>query len=403
MRTDPARIAEIGLAAARLDRLLERHMDLYAGRRWRLAAVGKGAAIMAEAVAAASDVRDGIIVLPHGSRRPSISRTKVIEGDHPLPGLSSLAAGIALLDYVKSLDRGDNLIFLVSGGASSLVEVPLVPLEDLRDLWSLMFSHGLDIWEVNTVRKRLSAIKGGRLGLEAARRKVKVLTLIASDVPCDDRSLVGSGLTVPDPTTPNEAILVLKRRGLWRRLPSSVKRVLEKLDGRDTPAKLPHKAVIVARNRDVLKGLSSTIGGRVLTSCLTGEAKEVGRSLAWMLAERGGTIIAGGEPSVTVKGKGRGGRTSELALSFAYEAWKLGRMRIVAVATDGSDGNTGAAGVWADSNTWGDAEGAGLDVDRALLESDTYSVFEALGHTIVTGPTGTNLNTFIVASRGLWI
>ncbi len=403
MRTDPVRIAEIGLAAARLDRLIERYADLYADREWKLIAVGKGAAAMAEAVAAVSDIRDGIIIVPRGSRRPSIPGTEVIEGDHPLPGPSSLAAGTALLDYVKGLGQDDMLIFLVSGGASSLAEVPLVPLEDLRDIWSLMLSRGLDIWEMNTVRKRLSAIKGGRLGLEAARRRVRMLTLIASDVPCDDQSLVGSGPTVPDPTTSHEAILVLKRRGLWSLLPLSTKRMLERLKGRDTPASLPHKAVVVARNRDVLEKLSSAIGGRVLTSCLTGEAKEVGRSLAWILAEQGGTIIAGGEPNVIVKGRGRGGRTSELALSFVYEAWKFGRMRIVAAATDGLDGNTGAAGVWADSNTWDHAERAGLDIDRALLESDTYSVFEALGHTIITGPTGTNLNIFIVASRGLWI
>lgn len=400
---DPVELARLGIDSADLTKLLARSRSLFEGSSWRLVAVGKGSSQMVEAVARHAEVVDGVVVTPKKTKKPSVRSVRVIEADHPVPGRGSFRAGEAVLDYVNSLSRGERVLFLVSGGASSLMESPLVPEEELVDLWLELLRSGLDIWEVNAVRKHVSRVKGGRLGYLAYKKGLEFKTLIASDVPCDDPSVVGSGPTVPDPTTFKDVELILRTRGLWGKLPSGVKKLLEKgLSGEadETPKDFPSDNHVVASNADVLRSIRSRLGGRIVTSCLGGEAREIGKLIANMLREEEGPLILGGEPTVTVRGGGRGGRTSELALSFAYEAYKYKGMALVAVATDGIDGNTGAAGVWSDDQTWARAVEKGLDPLKAFEDNDTYSVFEGLGQSIVTGPTGTNLNIFVFAFRG---
>lgn len=357
--------------------------------RVRAVAVGKGALAMLRGLEAVADIVDGIAVAPQAGPVPR--SVKLYISDHPIPTRRSFEAGQAVLDYVESLGRGETLVLLISGGASSLVEAPIVPEEDLLEVWGLLLKSGMSIHEMNAVRKRLSRVKGGRLGYMAATKGVEVVNLIASDVPCDNPSDVGSGPGVPDDTTPDEAYLYLKARGLWEKLPDSVRQAIESKRGsRDTPSDFPHRAAIVARNRDVLEALQRLTGGVVVTSCLVGEARDAGRLVAYMAKEVGVPLILGGEPSVTVRGKGKGGRTSEFALSFALSS--SGDLAVLALATDGLDGNTGAAGVWADPGLLKDVVNAGMDVGRLFEENDTFKPFEATGRAIYTGPTGSNLN-----------
>lgn len=362
----------------------------------RLVAVGKGAAAMSWAIAEAVGVEDGIVVVPEEAQVPRGLR--LMAADHPRPTKRSFEAGDALLDYVSSLGGGDTLVLAISGGASSLAEAPLIAEEDLLATWDLLLGGGLDIHEVNAVRKRLSAIKGGRLGALAAAKGAKVVNLIASDVPCDDPSDVGSGPGVPDNTTPDEAYRALKIGGLWAALPESAKRLIESLRGRrDTPAFFPHEAHLAARNMDVLEAVGAAFGGRIITSCLVGEARELGKALAYMARGMEPPLIVGGEPTVAVRGGGRGGRTTELALSFALHA--RGELAVFAMATDGLDGNTDAAGVWADPDLVLDIERLGLDAGELFARSDTFKPFEETGRVVRTGPTGTNLNLVFYVDR----
>nr|KJR73685.1 MAG: glycerate kinase [Thermoproteus sp. AZ2] len=362
----------------------------------RLVAIGKGASAMAQALAEVARIEDGLVVSP--ADVPPPKGLRLIVADHPRPSARSFRAGREVLDYVSSLGKGDTLVLAISGGASALAEVPLISEEDLLAVWNLLLTSGLDIHEVNAVRKRLSAIKGGRLGALAAGRGVRVVNVVASDVPCDDPSDVGSGPGVPDNTTPEDAYRALKIRGLWGRLPESAKALIESMRGRaDTPRQFPHEVRVVARNADVLEAVKRSFGGEAITSCAVGEARELGKAVAYIARERGAPIILGGEPSVTVRGRGRGGRTTEFALAFALHA--RGGLAALALATDGLDGNTGVAGVWADPLLLGDLEALGLSVEELFADNDTYRPFEATGRVVATGPTGTNLNLVFYIDR----
>lgn len=388
-----SRIVKTALSAADLSKAVSR-----AGRfgRVRVVAVGKGALAMLRGLESVADIVDGIAVTLQAGPVPR--SVKLYVSDHPVPTRRSFEAGRAVLDYVDSLGRGEVLILLISGGASSLMEVPLVPEEDLLEAWNLLLRSGMTIHELNAVRKRISGVKGGRLGYMAAAKGVEVVNLIASDVPCDNPSDVGSGPGVPDDTTPDEAYLYLRARGVWDKLPDSVRRLIESKRGsRDTPYEFPHEAIVVARNRDVLEALRNLAGGFIVTSCLVGEARDAGRLAAYMAREIGVPLILGGEPSVTVRGRGKGGRTSEFALSFAISS--PSDLAVLALATDGLDGNTGAAGVWADPDLLKDVVNAGMDVGRLFEENDTFKPFEATGRAIYTGPTGSNLNLVFYVDR----
>ncbi|MEL9991726.1 MAG: DUF4147 domain-containing protein [Thermoproteus sp.] len=364
--------------------------------RVRVVAVGKGSIAMLSGLDEIAEIIDGIAISPTAGPVPR--GVKLMLSDHPVPTKRSFEAGRAVLDYVSSLGRGETLVLLVSGGASSLMEVPLVPEDEFLEAWRVLLRGGLDIHELNAVRKRLSAIKGGRLGHIAASKGVEVVNLIASDVPCDDPSDVGSGPGVPDRTTPDEAYLYLKVRGLWDRLPESVKALIASKRGvKDTPSDFPHRAVVVARNADVLEAVRRITGGHIVTSCLVGEAREVGRAAAYIARELGTPVIFGGEPTVTVRGNGKGGRTSEFALSFALSSF--GDLAVLALATDGLDGNTGAAGVWADPGLLSDIASLGLDVGKLFEENNTFEPFEATGRVVRTGPTGSNLNLVFYVDR----
>lgn len=390
-------------------------------RRFYVVAIGKGSISMAKAIEdkAGDYIIDGIAVVPKGVRG-RLGVIKVIESTHPLPTESSVEAGLAIMDLLSRVRPGDYVLFLISGGGSALVEVPVgdVAIEDIAEVNRLLLRSGATIHEVNIVRKHLSRVKGGRLALEVVRRGGKVISLIASDVPGDDPSIVASGPTVPDPSTYGDAIQVLRNRGIWDKVPVRVREVLEKglkglLD--ETPKELSNTwNYVIATNMDVLIEVSRYVASRgmdalILTSRMEGEAREVGRYLASIALEarfrgvpiRRGVILSGGEPTVTVIGNGRGGRTTELCTGFALSVRGVDGVSMLSIATDGIDGNMDAAGCVADGSTISNAVKLGIDPIAELRNNNTAVIFERLGALIRTGWTGSNLNivtAIVVAS-----
>ena len=351
-----------------------------------------------------------LAVIPMGWPRPRARGVRVVESTHPLPSALSLKACEEVLNFLNQLREGDLAILIATGGGSALVECPRPPLtiEELAAVNDAMLKAGLTIREVNIVRKHLSMFKGGWLAKTLEGRGVNVVGLYVSDVPGDDPSLIASGPTVADPSTFRDAIEVLRVHGLWGRLPGRVMEVLEQgARGliEETPKSVRAYNEVVLTNMDLLKGLKTILENEgyralILTSRMSGEAREVGRFIASIALdlrrlEGRSAILAGGEPTVTVRGLGKGGRTMELAAGFAmglHGECSGDEVSMLAIATDGIDGNTDAAGAYADCSTVSRARSMGLDAAKYLENNDTYSLFNALGDVVKTGPTGLQLN-----------
>ncbi|MEB3851499.1 MAG: glycerate kinase, partial [Desulfurococcales archaeon] len=394
-----------------------------------LVALGKGAPAMARgALEAIPRVEGGLVATVRGVDTGGLDGLEVVYGEHPVPGPGSLRAGEALLEWARLAGRSrGTLVALVSGGGSAIAEVPVegVELGDIAEATRLLLASGASIDEVNTVRKHLSRIKGGRLAEAAA--PARVLGLYASDVPGDRLDMIASGPTVPDPTTYADALRVLRRYGLYDRMPVRVVEALERGARGELPeTPKPGSPVfgnvenrLVASNMDVLEAMRGWLEGRgyrvlVLTSRLEGESREVARVLAAIALESAGrgvpleppaAILAGGETTVTVRGPGRGGRNQELALAWAERMSYWGatcEAGLVALDTDGIDGVTDAAGAAVLPLDAARARGEGLDPLEALDRNDSYTLLDRLGALVRTGPTGSNLNSVvavIVASR----
>jgi glycerate 2-kinase len=395
--------------------MLEKAVRVY------LLAVGKAAMGMAiggrERIG--RKLQDALVIVPASVRRelddhsPDLRGLGVVAAAHPTPDESSEAAGRLALEFVANPQRDDLIVLLLSGGASALMAVPArgLKLGDKVAVTSALMKAGAAIRELNTVRRHLSAIKGGRL-LKAS--KAKVLTLILSDVPGNDLPAIGSGPTAADPTTYADAVAILKRRRVWGRAPEAVRDYLERgaageLDetlkpGDSALARVHH--VIVADNGTAIAAACNAAAALhynvVRSHDLGGEANEIGASLGRLLRglEHDHTcVIAGGETSVMVKGNGKGGRSQQAALAAAFELAQAGPNRRIAAlfaGTDGIDGPTDAAGAVASPTTLMRANEAGLDAKSALDGNDGYNFFKALGDLVITGPTGTNVADIFV-------
>jgi glycerate 2-kinase len=391
----------------------------------RLLAVGKAAIGMAsEAEEWLGDrMLEGLAIAPASiatGAEAAALRSRVMGASHPLPDETSAAAAHAALELAMRACPGELVLVALSGGASALIAAPAgaIKLVDKIAITNSLMRAGATIRELNIVRKHISAIKGGRL-LAASAAGVEVLTLILSDVPGNDLPTIGSGPTVADPTTYTDAISVLKRRGAWGRAPESVRDHLERgaagefgetLKAGDTALSRVTN-LIVGDNRtavDAAAETASALGYEVVHGReLGGEANELGRAIARqaseITAERVCTV-AGGEPVVTVKGSGRGGRSQQCALAMAIElasaaAGRNDASRVMALCagTDGIDGPTDAAGAIATSETVVRAGEAGVDPQAALDRNDSYEFFKALGDLVIIGPTGTNVADIMIA------
>ena len=375
---------------------------------------GKATASMAQAVEQrlGSRLQGGFVVVKHGHIVPT-KRIVVAEAGHPVPDRSGQRAAARLCAMTAELGRRDLLIVLLSGGASSLLPAPVagVTLADKQRTTQELLRCGASIREINTVRKHLSRIKGGRL---AELTEATVVTIILSDVLGDDLSAIASGPTAPDPTTYQDAVAILKRHRIWQSVPQRVRRHLNcgcrGLEG-ETPK--PGSSLfrrvyhcIVGNNAAAVTAViraAREAGLRTLvhSPALTGVARDEGQrfgALARAIAREGKPlqrpccVVAGGETTVTVTGKGRGGRAQEFAAAAALEIAGLDKVWVVAIGTDGTDGPTDAAGAVIDGTTVARAKRVSVDLKAALKRHNIYPALKRLHQLIVTGPTGTNVN-----------
>jgi len=373
-------------------------------------AAGKASAAMATAAAnrLGSRVRIGVVVAPDAADLPG--GFELVVGGHPLPTPASETAGRRAIALADASAAGETLLVLLSGGASALMAVPAdgVTLDDKRAATAQLLRAGADIYALNTVRKHLSAIKGGWL---AARTRAACRTLVVSDVVGDDLSVIASGPTVPDASTFEEALALVERFGGARAFPASVfARLRRGAEGAlpETPkpgdARLAASSTtIIGSRRDAMAGAASEAASRGyhvvrLDDPVVGEARTAAVAhLRAVLARAAGVgrpacVVSSGETTVRVTGSGTGGRNQEFALAAAAQLAELGAAAVVASAgTDGIDGPTDAAGAIADATTIDRARAAGLSPDRFLSDNNAYAFFTALGDLIHTGPTGTNV------------
>ncbi len=375
---------------------------------------GKASARMAQALerVLGSRLDRGLIVVKTGHRLPT-KRTTVVEAAHPIPNQAGLQSAKRLRTLVRSLTHRDLLIVLLSGGASSLLPAPVsgVTLVDKQRTTHLLLRAGATIHEMNAVRKHLSLLKGGGL---VTSTKATIITLILSDVIGDDIGTIGSGPTAPDSTTFADAIGVLHTYRIWRAVPKTVRRHL--LKGRRGGAEETLKPAsrrllrvqhqIIGNNSGMLHAVThvATQAGfhmTLLPTPLIGEAREAARRFVRFARPDGmreetlhrpTCFLAGGEPTVTVTGNGKGGRAQEFAVAAAFDLDGLPNVWLAAMGTDGTDGPTDVAGAVVSGETVAQARKLGINLRSTLQQHDTYSALKALGCHIHTGPTGTNVN-----------
>lgn len=381
----------------------------------RLIAAGKAAASMAEGLMGVlgDRIKSGIVVTKDGhAPKPRPEGVTLWEAGHPLPDARSLAAAAETLRFARSTAADDLVICLLSGGASALLAAPPanVSLGDLQEVTKGLLRSGAPIGEVNTVRKHLSRISGGRLARAIAPGCC--LTLAISDVVGAAPDVIASGPTVPDPSTYEDALALLNRREID--IPASVLRHLQQGAAGEIPES-PKKGeldssmpFIIADNHDALSGASARaeeLGYRTesVSENLEGEAREIAVDVANRALEArrsDGAPIAllwGGETTVTVRGTGKGGRNQELALAAAIALDGDDGIVVGAIATDGTDGPTDAAGGIIDGSTAGRGRSLGKEPSDHLSRNDSYTFLKYTGDLLITGPTGTNVNDVIIA------
>ena len=366
---------------------------------------GKAAAAMAKAV---EDARpgplEGLVVTRygHGLKTRAI---EVIEASHPVPDDAGERAARRMLGLAEGLGRDDQLIMLLSGGASALLVLPApgIALAEKQQVTRALLRSGANILEMNTLRKHLSAIKGGRLA--ATAHPAEVVTLLVSDVPHDDPAVIGSGPTVPDPSTYADARAVLAKYRIEPppAVAARLARGEDETPKPDDPRLARASAVMIATPAQALEAAAAaaTAAGYrpiVLGDAIEGEARAVGAEQAKLALQQAGRValISGGETTVTVRGKGRGGRNAEFLLGLVVALDGAPGIHALAADTDGIDGSEDNAGALAGPDSLARARALGLDARARLADNDAYGFFAALGDLVVTGPTRTNVNDFRV-------
>ena len=403
LHNDAIQITERAIAAVQPDAAVQRALK---GRefpgRVLLVAAGKAAWQMAKAAAdcMGDRIENGVVVTKYGHVMGPIANYTCFEAGHPVPDENSFRGTQAALDLVADLTEKDTVLFLLSGGGSALFEKPLVPAAELQDITGQLLACGADIVEINTIRKRLSQVKGGRFAQLCWPAKVEAVVL--SDILGDPLDMIASGPACPDSATAEDAERIRKKYGL------RMSEAAEKLLGIETPKSLDN--VHTQINGSVRELCSAA--GRVcealgytpvmLTDQLCCQAKEAGSFLASILRTHASdgkpmAFIAGGETVVKLTGHGKGGRNQEIALAAAAGIDGMENAAVFSVGSDGTDGPTDAAGGYADGGTAGELRALGILVDDVLKDNDAYHALQKTGGLIMTGPTGTNVNDVAVA------
>ena len=395
-RTALRAMFDAAVASADPHRVLAAHLPPRPAGRVVVVGAGKSAASMAAALEAAWPGVEGVVVTRYGHGAPT-ERIRVIESAHPVPDANSVHGAEALLAAVRGLGPDDLVLALMSGGASALIELPApgLELEHLTQVNRALLACGAGITEMNAVRKHLSAIKGGRLALAAA--PARVITLVISDVPGDDPSVIGSGPTVPDPSTWADVRAIAARYGLTLPItdgPETPKTLATDLRMIATPAMALHAAAGAARAHglvplilgDALEGESHVLG--TVMAGIAHSVRAHGHPLPGPCV-----LLSGGETTVTIGAPpGRGGRNTEFLLGLALGLQGAPGVWALAGDTDGIDGTEDAAGAIVTPGTLERARAHGLDPRAVLAAHDSYGLFDAVGDLLRTGPTLTNVN-----------
>jgi hydroxypyruvate reductase len=371
---------------------------------------GKGAAAMAKAVEDHWEGEIGGLVVTRYGHGADCKKIEVVEAAHPVPDEAGRRAAGRMMEMVQGLTENDLVLCLISGGGSALLALPGegITLEQKQAVNKALLKSGANISEMNCVRKHFSAIKGGRLALACA--PARVVTLLISDVPGDDPGVIASGPTLPDPTTCEQALAILRKYGI--EVPDNMLQTLTSGAGEtpkpDDPRFARNSHHVIATAQQALEAAADVARAAGITPCILsdemeGEARDVGMvhaALARQVALRGQpfqkpcVIISGGETTVTVRGKGRGGRNAEFLLSFATALNGLPDVHAIACDTDGIDGSEDNAGAIYQPDSVSRAEQLGKRARAMLDNNDGYGFFDALGDLVVTGPTRTNVNDF---------
>lgn len=403
LRKDADRIVAASIKAVLSDEAVQRALNDFrpGSGRTLLVAAGKAAWQMARAaVDTLGGVDGGVVVTKYGHVKGEIPGVVCWEAGHPVPDQNSFEGTQKALDLVSGLSAEDSVLFLLSGGGSALFEKPLIPGAELQDITGQLLASGADIVEMNTLRKRLSSVKGGRFAQACA--PAKVFSIVLSDILGDPLDMIASGPAYPDSSTCAQAKAVVRKYNL--KLSPQAAALLEietpkALDNVDTRINGSVRELCAAAAKECAALGYEPI---ILTDQLCGEAREAGSVLASILkthAKDGKNLayIAGGETVVHLTGKGVGGRNQELALGAASGIAGIPGAAVFSVGSDGTDGPCDAAGGYVDGDTLAELTAAGKDIVDVLRQNDAYHALEAVGGLIITGPTGTNVNDVAVA------
>ena len=363
----------------------------------KLVAAGKAAWQMAKAASnyLGERLEQGIVITKYGHVRGELPRIRCCEAGHPVPDEGSFDAARKALALTENLTKDDTVLFLLSGGGSALFELPLIPAEELQDVTRQLLACGADIVEINTLRKRLSAVKGGRFAQHCA--PAKVFSIILSDILGDPPDMIASGPTCPDSSTCADAMEIVRRYDL------SLREETKQLLMVETPKALANAQWMITGSVRELCDAAARSCRKLgyepffLTDRLCCQAREAGSVMASILRTHAGdgkklAFLAGGETVVRLTGSGKGGRNQELALAAAEGISGLSNAALFSVGSDGTDGPTDAAGGFVDGTTRQRLLEKGIHIDQVLLNNDAYHALQCTGGLIFTGPTGTNVN-----------
>jgi glycerate 2-kinase len=404
------RMFDAAIASAQPALCLPPHLPAPPKGRTIVIGAGKASAAMAQALERHwPGPLEGLVVTRYGYEQPC-ERIEIVQAAHPVPDEAGLVASRRIAQKVTGLTQDDLVIALISGGGSALLVAPApgLTLDDKRAVNAALLASGASISEMNCVRRHLSALKGGRLG--ALCHPARVVTLVISDVPGDDPRDIASGPTVADPTTCADALAIIDRYRMA--VPASVRRVLESGDGESVKPGDPRlargelrmvTAPQVALEAAARVARAAGVAAHILGDSLEGEARDLGKAMAGIarqVATRGQpfeppcVLLSGGETTVTLRGDGRGGRNVEFLLSLAVALDGLAGVHAIAGDTDGVDGAEEIAGAHVTPDTLARAWAAGTNPRARLDANDAHTFFRALGDSVVTGPTLTNVNDF---------
>lgn len=403
LRSDANKIIDSAITAALPDTAVKKALQEldFSGGRLLLVAIGKAAWFMAKAAAdiPGEQIDDGVVITKYDHSKGKLPKIRIYEAGHPVPDDNSFAATEQAIQLVSGLSPEDKVLFLISGGGSALFEKPLIPKEMLEELTKQLLASGADIIEMNTIRKRLSAVKGGKFARLC--EPAQVYSVVLSDIIGDPLDMIASGPAYPDSSTNEQALEIIRKYNISA--PEEVKRLLN-IKTPDTITNV--KTMITGSVTQLCEAAEKTcieLGYEpiVLTASLSCEAREAGSFLASIAqyhnkTDKSMAFIAGGETIVHLKGSGKGGRNQELALAAAAGISELYNTAVFSIGSDGTDGPTDAAGGYVDTNTYKVLADKGISVFDVLENNDSYNSLKQCDGLIITGPTGTNVNDLSV-------